>query len=225
MRIISFISNLLTWKVAAATLVGAVLVGGTGMALAFTPIGYGLAHAFTSSNVPMATPTQMSGNKTTDHDHSMTMTHGQSQRNTPNTCPGDPQAQGVATEFSLSTAENGSALQVICALHNGTFQGMANGKSVTLNHALGYGEIEQVFTTAKSGAAKDGVTLTDGNVQQYVAIALSTCTPAQSLEACINESGKDMTATPTPHPTGKPTTTPPSQGNNKPTSTPTPPAN
>ena len=220
MRIISFISNLLKWKVAAAALVGAVLVGGTGIALAFTPTGYDLARALAGSNHAMATPTQMSGHKTTDQDHQMT--HGQSQKNnSASTCPGDPQAQQLAKEFSLSTDKNGSAMQVVCALHDGTFQGTANGKSVTPDHPLGYGDIEQLFTYAKSVAAKDGATLTDGNVQQFVVTALSTCNTAQSLEACINDSSKDMTGTSSSHTTGKPTTTPPSHGHDKPT----PPAN
>jgi hypothetical protein len=225
-RILSFIGNLLKWKAAAATLVGAMLVGGTGIALAFTPMGYDLAQALTAGGHAMTTPTQMSGNKAADHNHAMAMTHGQSQQGkNASTCPGDPQAQQLAKEFSLSTAKNGSAMQVICALHEGTFKAMVNGKSVTLNHPLGYGDIEQLLTYVKSFAAKNGDTLNDGNVQQYVATALSACSTAQSLESCINDSVKDMTATPTPRATGKSTTPPPSHDHGKPTSTPTPLAN
>ena len=223
MRIISFISNLLKWKVAAAALVGAVLVGGTGIALAFTPMGHDLAHTLAASNHAMATPTHMSGDKAADH--TTTMTHGQGQQNnSASTCPGDPQAQQLAKGFSLSTDKNGSAMQVICALHDGTFQETINGKSVTLDHPLGYGEVEQLLTDAQSLAENNGIPLTSSNVQQYVNIALSACN-TNSLESCINGSSGETTGTSTPHTTGKPTTTPPSHSHDKPASTPTPPPN
>ena len=217
MRIISFVGNLLKWKVAAATLVGAVLVGGTGIALAFTPMGHDVAQTLAGSNHAMATPAHMSGDKAADH--TTTTMHGQGQQNNNNsTCSGDSQAQQMAKEFSLSTDKNGSAMQTICALHDGTFQETINGKSVTLDHPLGYGEIEQLFMDARSLAEKNGIPLTDGNVQQYVNMALSACTTT-SLESCINSSGGKMISTSASHTTGKSTTTPPSHGHSKPTST------
>jgi hypothetical protein len=61
-------------------------------------------------------------------------------------CPGQPEAQQLATTFSLST-------QVICTLHDGTFQGV--------DHALGYGEIDQLLTDAEELAQDDNSTLDD----------------------------------------------------------------
>jgi hypothetical protein len=223
MRIISFVGNLLKWKIAAATLAGAVLVGGTGIALAFTPMGHDVAQTLAGSNHAMTTPTHMSGNKATNH--TTTTTHGQSQQNNAaSTCPGDSQAQQLAKEFSLSTDKNGSAMQTICALHDGTFQETINGKSVPLDHPLGYGEIEQLLMDARSLAEQNGIPLTSDNVQQYVKVALSACNTT-SLESCINGSSGEMTGMSTSHTTGKPTTTPPSHGHGKATSTHIPSAN
>jgi hypothetical protein len=220
MNVISFVSGLLKWKVIAATSIGAVLVGGMGIALASTSARHVLAQDLTNMGHTMASSAQMPGNK----GHGMANMRGQAQHNSASTCPGDPEAQQVAMNFSLSTDKNGSAIQVICALHDGNFNGTVNGKSVTSNHPFGYGEIDQLLTYAQSLAAKSGSKLTDSDVQQYVATALSTCN-TMSIGPCVNGNDGESTATPTTHENGNSTSTSPSREHGKPTSTPTPPSN
>jgi hypothetical protein len=221
-------SRLVKRKALVAAIVGAVLVGGTGAALAATPVGHTLVQNIAGIHAT-ASPTQESGQKEA---HPATATaaankHGQN-GNIP-ACAGLPAAQQLATKFSLSTASNGSAMQVICALHDASFQGTVDGKSVTTHQALGYGEIAQLLTYAQSLAANKGEKLTSSNVQTYVATALNTCgstpvalcTHSHPVGSGQGTSGKP-TSMPTPSANGRPTSTPHATG--KPTSTPTPPA-
>lgn len=154
------------------------------------------------------------------------------------TCPGLPEVQRLAAQFSLSTDMTGDTVQAICALHQGTFKGTTpTGTTVSSNRVLGYGEISALLTYAQYLAAHDttnaGGKLTSENARSYLAVALHTC-GSTAIETCVqanipgykpgnsnngNGQGKPS-STPTPgH--GKPASTPTPQGG-KPSSTPTP---
>lgn len=218
MSILSVLGSIVKGKVIVTTLVGVALVGGAGAALAATPTGHDLVQTITGVHAT-ATPTHESDKDAT---HGTATPGAQDQKDAHSACAGEPEAKNLATQFSLSTDAKGTALQTICALHDGTFKGTADGKNVTIDHALGYGEINQLLTDAQSMATKKGDKLTDSNIAQYVATILNSCgtTP---LMACINTHGKP-TGTPTADDHGnKPTGTPTAEDHgNKPTSTPTP---
>jgi len=201
-------------KLFVAILAGAVLMGGATAAFATTPAGQAMVHAVTHSQSTAAMP-----DKASDKNHGQTTTsHG-------NTCPGLPEAQQLASKFSLGTSSTSDAIQAICALHQGTFKGTtSSGTSVTSSRVFGYGEIEMLLTYAQSLASHDkanaGGKLTSDNARSYLAQALQSC-GATPLETCLkaNISGFQP---------GKSTTTPNGNqsdhghGNGKPTSTPTP---
>jgi hypothetical protein len=166
------------------------------------------------------------------HKPEQTDANKQGQKGDTHTCIGLPEAQQLATKFSLSTDATGSALKVICTLHDGSFQGTVDGKSLTTDHALGYGEIDLLLTYAQALASKDGTKLTESDVQKYVTTVLNTC-GSTPIIPCINskmggnghdDSGKP-TSIPTPHADGKPISIPTPHADGKPTSIPTPPAN
>ncbi|BCL82241.1 hypothetical protein ccbrp13_47060 [Ktedonobacteria bacterium brp13] len=223
-------SRLVKGKALVAAIVGAVLLGGMGIALAATPAGHTLVQNIVGVHATVS-PTQESHQKDA---HPATATaaankHGQN-GNAP-ACAGLPAAQQLATKFSLSAASNGSAMQVICALHDASFQGTVDGKRVTTHQALGYEEIDQLLTYAQSLAAKKGEKLTTSNVQMYVATALNTC-GSTSVALCTNShpagsgqgNSRKPTNTPTPSANGRPTSTPTPHATGKPISTSTPPA-
>ncbi len=204
-------------KLFVAVLASVVLIGGATVAFAATPAGQHMVHTVTHSQSAADTPDKAS-QKNNGH---TTTSHG-------NTCPGFPEAQQLASKFSLSTSSTSDAIQAICALHQGTFKGTtSSGTSVTSSRVFGYGEIEMLLTYAQSLASHDkantGGKLTSDNARSYLAQALQSCgtTP---LETCLK------TNIPGFHP-GSSTGNTNSQnsdhghgnGNGKPTSTPTPP--
>ena len=201
-------------KLFVAILAGAVLMGGATAAFDTTPAVQAMVHAVTHSQSTAAMPDK-ANHKNNGHP---TTGHG-------NTCPGLPEAQQLASNFSLSTSSTSDALQALCALHQGTFKGTtSSGTSVTSSRVFGYGEIEMLLTYAQSLASHDkanaGGKLTSDNARSYLAQALQSC-GATPLETCLkaNISGFQP---------GKSTTTPNGNqsdhghGNGKPTSTPTP---
>jgi hypothetical protein len=218
MKIVTVLSTLVKGKVLITALVGAALLGGTGIAMAATPTGNDLVQHITGVHATV-THTHQANKKVNDGTATPTANaSGQNQKGGPNPCPGLPEAQKLAAKFALSTDVKNSSMQVICTLHDGTFQGTVDGKSVTTNHALGYGEIDQLLTYAQMLAKKNNETLTDGNVLNFVAMALKNC-GSTAVAACVNTnqppngnghgmSGGKPTAIPTPHAGGKPMGTP-----------------
>jgi hypothetical protein len=190
--------SLVSKKALMIALVVIAFVGGTGIALAATPAGHDLVQHLTGSHAT-ASPTQKSDQHGATHGIATATANKQNPQGNTNSCAGQPKAQQLATQFSLSTESNGSAMLVICALHDGSFQGTVDGKSVTIDHALGYGEIAHLLTYAQSLAAKNGEKLTNSNVQTYVATALNTCGSTKVVPCA---------STPTPKAGGKPTSTP-----------------
>src|SRR5579883_174338 len=167
------LSSLLKAKVLTLVLSGLVIAGGATAVFAATPAGQQAVHAFTGSKEATETPET-----------------GHHQQGTPSaTCPGQPDAERLAAAFSLSTASDSDALQAICALHMGTFQGTPpGGSTVSSNHTFGYGEIDLLLTYAQYLATHDqnntSGKLTTSNARSYLAEALHTCgdTP---LESCL----------------------------------------
>lgn len=212
---------LLKVKALVIAIASVALVGGATAAFAATPAGQTVVQSIMHARPTMtahATPgSQADG-------HTTTATAGQ------HACPGLSDAQNLAVSYHLSTDSNGSALQAICALHQGTFKGTAtSGTTVSASRVYGYGEVDQLLTYAAYLAAHDsgnmGGALTDANVSSYLADALQRCgnTPLQRcLQTNIpgSQSGHKPTTTPTPN-GHKPTTTPTPNGH-KPTTTPTP---
>jgi hypothetical protein len=213
---------LLQTKALVTLVAGVLLVGGATAAFAATSAGQQVVQSLTHAH-PAATATHSAkGNAqgTAGKDHA--------------NCPGQAEAQNLATRYQLSTASTGNAVTAMCALHQGTFKGSTTGGiSVTSGRVYGYGEIDQLLTYAQYLAAHDrahaGGKLSDSNVSAYLANALHTC-GSTPLETCLmtniagfqpgNGTGNKPSSTPTPH-GNKPTTTPTPHGN-KPTATPTP---
>jgi hypothetical protein len=202
-------------KLFVAVLAGVVLIGGATVAFASTPAGRDIVHAVTQSQ---STASQADKASHKNNGHTTTTTSHS------NSCPGLPEAQQLASKFSLSTASTSDAIQAMCALHQGTFKGTTSGgTAVASSRVLGYGEIEMLLTYAQSWAGHDkantGGKLTSDNTRSYLAQALQSCgtTP---LETCLK------TNIPGFHPgssTGNTNSQNSDHGHGKPTSTPTPP--
>jgi hypothetical protein len=224
MGMISALTTLLKGKALVTTVLGLTLVGGTTAALAATtPPGQSIVQNLTGVHAT-ATPDHQND----DGDNNDDKESENNDKDDSKSCPGLPEAQQLATKFSLSTDSNSGSIQVICTLHDGTFQGTVNNEGVTTDHVLGYGEIDQLLTYAQSLAEKDNATLSDSNVESYVATALKNCgstavavcvnanMPADDSNGSDNNNGHDSgkpTVTPTPHADGKPTSTPMPHGN------------
>lgn len=225
MSIISMLGNIVKGKVLVTTLIGAAFVGSAGVALAATsPGGQSFVHNMMGTHATV-TPTHEADDTDKNANDPTPKASKENEHEDSNACPGHSEAQELATQFSLSTDPKGSSIQVICTLHDGTFKGTVNGNSVTTNHALGYGEIDQLLTYAQSLAKKDSTKLTDDNVLTYVATALKNC-GSTAIAVCVNANvpanhsndgnndnehdmnGGKPTVTPTPHAEGKPTSTP-----------------
>jgi hypothetical protein len=217
-----WLANLVKGKVLVATVVGAVLLGGIGVVLAATPSAHDL-----EQNLPgihaTTFPTQKPGKTDTNHGIATANANKQGQTGDAHACAGLPEAQQLATKFSLSTDATGNALQVICALHNGSFQTTVNGKSLTTGHALGYGEIDLLLTYAQVLTSKDGAKLTENNVQKYVTTVLNTCGSTPIVPCIKSKMGESEHDNHDNHDNSeKPTSVPTSHANGKPTSVPTP---
>ena len=215
---------LLQTKALVSLVAGVLLMGGAAAAFAATPAGRSVVQSLTHAR-PTATATTTHSAKGNAQG-----TAGKDQAS----CPGQSDAQNLATRYQLSTASTGNAVTAMCALHQGTFTGSTTGGvSVTSSRVYGYGEIDQLLTYAQYLAAHDranvGGKLSDSNVSGYLANAVHNC-GSTPLETCLmtnipgfqpgNGTGNKPVSTPTPR-GNKPTTTPTPHGN-QPIATPTP---
>jgi hypothetical protein len=175
-------------KFLAIALVCVTVVAGATVVFAATPVGPGLVHSITGLTHATVTPDVNSHENTTHaNDHRDNNHHTNGKNNS--TCPGLPDAQQLATQFSLSTDSKSDDIQAICSLHQGTFKGTTpNGTTVSSNQVFGYGEVDELLTYAQYLAGHDkanaGGKLTSANVRSYLAGAILSCgtTP---LETCL----------------------------------------
>lgn len=201
-----WVSSLLRGKVLSVVAVSLAMVGGATAMAASTTAGSHLVHMFVGS---ATTPTS--------HHGTFSVSGG------PTNCPGLPQAQELATHFSLSTRSTSDAIQAICSLHLGTFRGTTpDGTTVTSRRVFGYGEISDLLTYAQYLATHGGGKLTDANARSYLAQALQTC-GSTAIETCLQARIPGFQPGQNGKGNGKPSSTPTSgQGHGKPASTPTP---
>lgn len=221
MRFSRVFSRLLKGKLLAIALVSIAAIGGTAALAASTPGGQHLVHAIVGMTSATSTPAKPSPTRGTGREATATPGANGHAAN----CPGLPEAQNLAANFSLSTDNTGDAAQAICSLHQGTFKGTTpGGTAISSSRVFGYGEINELLTYAQYLATHDttnaGGTLTSENAREYLAEALHNC-GAPALESCL------MTKIPGFQPgksgnNGKPSSTP-TPGSGRPTSTPTPP--
>lgn len=225
MGLVSVITAALKGKVIVTTLVSLALVGGGTAAMAATPVGQNIVKTI-STSISSATPSanQSSSNQESKGDKASATAQASDHTND---CPGLADAQNIAKAFSLSTDSKSATIKTICSLHDGSYKG--------LNHALGYGEIENFLTYTQSLATKENAKLADSNVDSYIATALKNC-GSSPIAVCVKANmpsiqhgnSPDNNATGTPSSNGtdgksggvsaKPTSTP-----THPTSTPMPP--
>ncbi len=211
------LGSLLRGKFLALALVSVVVVGGATAVFAATSPGQNIVHSITGST--------HADNAVDVNNHKNNGSHtnnGKDNSNGNNNCPGLPDAQRLATQFSLSTSSTGNDIQAICSLHQGTFKGTTpSGTSVNSSRVFGYGEIDMLLTYAQFLATQDkanaGGKLTSDNVSSYLAEAVGKCgtTP---LNTCLKTNipnfqpgsghgsgsndgngGSKPTSTPTPH--------------------------
>lgn len=161
-------------KLVVVAVASVMVLGGVTVVLAATPAGHQVFHL--SSNAAQATKTPADADQ-------------QNQKGRANTCPGLAEAQNLATKYALSATSQSNAVQAICALHNGSFKGATpGGSAVSSNRVFGYGEINQLLTYAQYLATHDKAnnksSLTDGNVQSFLAEALQSC-GASPMEQCL----------------------------------------
>jgi hypothetical protein len=169
MKIVAFLKA----KLVVTVLAGVVVAGGATVVVTATPAGQQLFHA--SSNATQVTKTP----EAEQHN----------QQDPANTCPGLADAQHLATKYVLSATRQSSAVQAICALHTGAFKGTTpGGRVVSSSRVFGYGEIGQLLTyasyLASHSKANTKSTLTDGNVESYLAEALQSC-GTSPIEKCL----------------------------------------
>lgn len=169
----SMIATALKGKVVATALVGVALVGGGTAAMAATPGGQNIVKTITAS-VSSVTPSSHSSHSQDNNGIKVSATARATDHS--NVCPGLADAQNIAKAFSLSTDSKSATIKTICSLHDGSYKG--------LNHALGYGEIENLLTYAQSLAKKANATLTDGNIDAYLAAALKNC-GSSPIAVCV----------------------------------------
>ena len=203
-------------KLLVAAFASIVLIGSATAVFAATPAGTGIVHSITHVQSSTAAKKDVSSHKNNGHDAT-------SHRNS---CPGLPEAQQLASKYSLSTASKSSAIQAICALHQGTFKGTtSSGASVSSRRVFGYGEIDMLLAYASYLATHNKTSasskLTSDNLLSYLAQALKSC-GAMPLGTCLKtnipafQPGKN-------NGNGSGTGNSSNHGNGKPTSTPTPP--
>src|SRR5439155_14553327 len=203
-------------KLMVAAFASIVLIGSATAVFAATPAGTGIVHSITHVQSSTAAKKDVSNHKNNGHDAT-------SHRNS---CPGLPEAQQLASKYSLSTASKSSAIQAICALHQGTFKGTtSSGASVSSRRVFGYGEIDMLLAYASYLATHNKTSasskLTSDNLLNYLAQALKSC-GAMPLGTCLKtnipafQPGKN-------NGNGSGTGNSSNHGNGKPTSTPTPP--
>jgi hypothetical protein len=177
------LGSLLRGKLLAFALVSVAVVGGATAVFAATPTGQSVVHTITGS--AHATATREADNQ--DNNSSDNGSHANNGNK--NNCPGLPDAQRLATQFSLSTGSNSDDIQAICSLHQGSFKGATpNGTSVTSSRVFGYGEIDMLLTYAQFLATQDKTNasgkLTTDNARSYLAEAIQSC-GATPLNTCL----------------------------------------
>lgn len=160
-------------KLVVTVIAGVVLAGGATAVLAATPAGGQIFHAANNS---------AQAPKTSDAEQP-------TRKGQTNTCPGLADAQNLASKYTLRSASQSSAVEAICALHTGAFLGTTpDGSAVSSSRVYGYGEIDQLLTYARYLATHDKAnstsSLTDGNVQSYLAEALQRC-GTSPIEQCL----------------------------------------
>ena len=203
-------------KLLVAAFASIVLIASATAVFAATPEGTGIIHSIAHVQSSTATKKDVSSHKNNSHDAT---SHS-------NSCPGLPEAQQLASKYSLSTASKSSAIQAICALHQGTFKGTtSSGASVSSRRVFGYGEIDMLLAYASYLATHNKTSasnkLTSDNLLSYLAQALKSC-GAMPLGTCLKtnipafQPGKN-------NGNGSGTGNSSNHGNGKPTSTPTPP--
>lgn len=218
----TIIAAALKGKVVATALVSIALVGGGTAAMAATPVGQSVVKTI-SSNISSTTPSanHSSSNQDSKGDKASANAHASDHTKD---CPGLADAQNIAKALSLSTDSKSATIKTICSLHDGSYKG--------LNHAMGYGEIENLLTYTQSLAKKDSAKLTDSNLASYIATALKNC-GSSPIAVCVKanmpspQHGKstdnNTTGTTASSDAGKSGTAGKSGGvSAKPTSTPTP---
>lgn len=212
--------HVLKGKLLVALIAGVALIGGATAVFAANAAGQGVVHSITHTWSSTATTPDVASHKNNSHD---TTSHK-------NECSGLPEAQQLASTFSLSIASKSDAIQAICALHQGTFKGTtSSGASVSSNRVFGYGEIAMLLTYAQYLATHDKANasskLTSDNVRGYLVQALQSC-DTTPLETCLktnipgfqsgNSNGnRQSNGNPGSHGNGN--------GHGKPARTPTPP--
>jgi hypothetical protein len=165
--------SLIKAKVLAIVLASVAVVGGGTVAFAATPAGQ---HAWQA---------------VTGHANSTETPDNQGKNANDKNCSGDNSAKQMLASLSLSTDANSDAMQAVCELHSGKFDGKTpDGTDVSTTRVYGYGEIEQLLTYANYLATHDsaennpGGKLDDTNARSYLAQALQSC-GSTPLEKCL----------------------------------------
>jgi hypothetical protein len=206
--------RVLQGKLIVVVLVSVAVVGGA-TAFAATSTGQGLVHAIAGQAHATATPDvdRHENNNQDDNNH-------HAGKGDKSNCPGLPDAQRLATQFALSTANTSDDIQAVCALHQGTFTGTTpKGAAVASKRVFGYGEIDQLLTYAQFLASHDtanaGGKLTSANARSFLAEAVQSCgttplvtclktnipgfQPGNSNESSHGNGHGKPSSTPTPH--------------------------
>ena len=222
----SILATVLKGKILAAVLVSTAVVGGATIAMAATPAGQMLAHHVVVA-AKTITPTDHKGKGNQGTATPDATPHGKGQQNDHSQqCAGMPEVQRLATKFSLSTASQSDDIQATCSLHNGNFKGTTtDGITVSTSTVYGYGEIDQLLTTAQLLASHDEGNadgkLTSTNARTYLADALHGCGKT-SLKACLKTSASPTPAANTGNSNMNGVGNNNGNGKAKPTGTPTP---
>lgn len=167
-------------KLVAVALAGIFVVVGATAVFAATPAGQSVVHTITGSAHATGTPDSGRHKNDTHADNA----HADNQANSSNksNCPGLPDAQRLAAQFSLSTSSKSDDIQAICSLHEGTFKGTTpNGTGVASSRVFGFGEIDELLTYAQHLA---GGKLTSADARGFLAESIRSCgtTP---LDTCL----------------------------------------
>jgi len=221
MKLGTVLATALKGKVLALVLVSTAVVGGATVTMAATPVGRSIVQQVTQAKTTVTEQTNQS-----DHsqDHKATPNANKNQDN--KDCAGLPDAQRLATKYSLSTAATGDDVMAICSLHDGTFKATtSSGTAVTASKVYGYGEIDELLTLAQFMAGHDktnaSAKLSDSNVSTFLADAIHSC-GTTALEVCLNTNMSNTHGNNNNTGSGNKPTSTPTPNNNKPTSTPTP---
>jgi hypothetical protein len=215
-------------KFLAAIFVATTVVGGATVAMASTPTGHQIISRATVME-KTATPVDHQGKSehgavTPGTKSHVTVTpgaksHGQDQENNHDQqCTGLPEVQRLATKFSLSADSQSDDVQAICSLHIGKFEGTTTtGITVSTSTVYGYGEIDQMLTSAQFQANHDpgnmSGKLTSANARPYLADIIHRCGTTQ-LAVCLKTNKSDTHTSnngKSDNSKGKPTATPTSK--------------